>query len=565
MLWGLILADEANNPGVWLASLPPTPEQRRLSLVVAAVLLAAFAISVPFAATQLRRVDAFIPALDATIFVTNLITSLLLFAQFSIYRSRALLALASGYLFTALIVVPHALTFPGVFSETGLLGAGPQSTVWLYFFWHLGFPASLTVYVLLKNRSTDVTQGSLLSAIGLTVVSVVVVVSVVTWLATAGDKFLPRLLLDRTEIAPLLNRVFILNILVAVLALILLGTARQRSVLDQWLMIVALAFIAEQVFGGLLSGARFSVGFYIGRVFSLVTSTVVLVMFLAETTRLYARLEVRTHELTNSLEELRIAQGHLIQTEKLAALGRLVAGVAHEINTPVGNSLTVASTFMDKADRFEADVASDNVRRSTLMEYLAASREAASQIMINLNHAVDLIQSFKQVAADRNFSDRRGFDLGQLTEQIVKGLRSGLRSHNLLVTVDCEPNLAMTSYPGPYGQVLTNLVLNSAAHAFPDEGRGSVHITARALGKDNVEIILSDDGCGMSPEIRRHAFDPFFTTRRDHGSTGLGLHIVHNIVTNRLGGSIQLDTKPGEGTKVRIIVPRKAPLEIIAE
>lgn len=565
MLWGLILADEANNPGVWLASLPPTPEQRRLSLVVAAVLLAAFAISVPFAATPLRRVDAFIPALDATIFVTNLITSLLLFAQFSIYRSRALLALASGYLFTALIVVPHALTFPGVFSETGLLGAGLQSTVWLYFFWHLGFPASLTVYVLLKNRSTDVTQGSLLSAIGLTVVSVVVVVSVVTWLATAGDKFLPRLLLDRTEIAPLLNRVFILNILVAVLALILLGTARQRSVLDQWLMIVALAFIAEQVFGGLLSGTRFSVGFYIGRVFSLVTSTVVLVMFLAETTRLYARLEVRTHELTNSLEELRIAQGHLIQTEKLAALGRLVAGVAHEINTPVGNSLTVASTFMDKADRFEADVASDNVRRSTLMEYLAASREAASQIMINLNHAVDLIQSFKQVAADRNFSDRRGFDLGQLTEQIVKGLRSGLRSHNLLVTVDCEPNLAMTSYPGPYGQVLTNLVLNSAAHAFPDEGRGSVHITARALGKDNVEIILSDDGCGMSPEIRRHAFDPFFTTRRDHGSTGLGLHIVHNIVTNRLGGSIQLDTKPDEGTKVRIIVPRKAPLEITAE
>jgi signal transduction histidine kinase len=134
-----------------------------------------------------------------------------------------------------------------------------------------------------------------------------------------------------------------------------------------------------------------------------------------------------------------------------------------------------------------------------------------------------------------------------------------------MVSVDCEPNLAMTSYPGPYGQVLTNLVLNSAAHAFPDEGRGSVHITARALGKDKVEIMLSDDGCGMSPEIRRHAFDPFFTTRRDQGSTGLGLHIVHNIVTNRLGGSIQLDTKPGEGTKVRIIVPRTAPLELAVE
>ena len=182
--------------------------------------------------------------------------------------------------------------------------------------------------------------------------------------------------------------------------------------------------------------------------------------------------------------------------------------------------------------------------------------------MINLNHAVDLIQSFKQVAADRNFSDRRGFDLGQMTEQIVKGLRSGLRKDNLMVSVDCEPNLAMTSYPGPYGQVLTNLVLNSAAHAFPDEGRGFVHITTRALDKDKVEIMISDDGCGINQEIQRQAFDPFFTTRRDQGRVGLGLYIVYNIVTNRLGGRIDLDAKPGEGTKIRTIVPREAPLEL---
>jgi signal transduction histidine kinase len=278
-----------------------------------------------------------------------------------------------------------------------------------------------------------------------------------------------------------------------------------------------------------------------------------------ENTRLFTEVQERTRQLSQSLEDLRAAQDSLVQTEKLAALGRLVAGVAHELNTPVGTSLTVASAFLNKADRFEADVASGGVRRSTLAEFIATGREAASQILINLNHAIDLIQSFKQVAADRNVSDRRGFDLGQVTRQVVKGLRYGLR-RNLVVSVECEPDLAMSSYPGPYGQVLTNLVLNSAVHAYPDGARGSVHIAAQASGKHNVEVLFSDDGCGMSTEVKRQVFDPFFTTRRDQGSTGLGLHIVHNIVTNRLGGRINLETRPGAGTKIRIVVPREAPL-----
>lgn len=284
-----------------------------------------------------------------------------------------------------------------------------------------------------------------------------------------------------------------------------------------------------------------------------------------ENTRLFTELQERSRQLSQSLDDLRAAQGSLVQTEKLAALGRLVAGVAHEINTPVGTSLTVASALIDKTKRFEADVAKGDVRRSTLSEFIAASREAASQIMFNLGNAVELIQSFKQVAADRNVSDRRRFDLGEVTEQVVRGLRYGLRGQNLTVAVECEPDLAMNSYPGPYGQVLTNLVLNSAAHAFPDGGRGSVHIAAQASGKGNVEVLFSDDGCGMTPEVKRQVFDPFFTTRRDQGNTGLGLHIVHNIVTNRLGGRIHLETKPGMGTKIQIIMPREAPRESAAE
>jgi signal transduction histidine kinase len=280
-----------------------------------------------------------------------------------------------------------------------------------------------------------------------------------------------------------------------------------------------------------------------------------------ENTRLLTELDQRSRQLSQSLDDLRAAQDSLVQTEKLAALGRLVAGVAHEINTPVGTSLTVASAFINKTKRFEANVASGDVRRSTVTEFIAASREAASQIMFNLGNAVDLIQSFKQVATDRNVSDRRRFDLAEVTDQVVRGLRFGLRSQSVTLSVECEPDLTMNSYPGPYGQVLTNLVLNSAVHAFPDGARGSVRIAAQASGRDHVEVLFSDDGCGMSPEVRRQVFDPFFTTRRDQGSTGLGLHIVHNIVTSRLGGRISLETRPGAGTKIRIVMPREAPLE----
>ena len=266
-----------------------------------------------------------------------------------------------------------------------------------------------------------------------------------------------------------------------------------------------------------------------------------------------------------ALRNLRETQNSLIEAEKLAALGRLVAGVAHEVNNPVGISLTVASSLERKSANFAAEVARGNLRRSALNDFLETTRDASSQLVANLNRAAELIQSFKQVAADRNYSDQRSFDLGDLTEQVVMSLRPGLRKHRLALNVDCQPNLTMNSYPGPYGQVLTNLFLNAVAHAFPDGRPGAVDITVRESGKDNVEILFSDNGCGMSLDVRRRAFDPFFTTRRDQGGTGLGLHIVYSIVTNRLGGRLELDSEPGEGTRIQIILPRVAPLEQAAE
>jgi PAS domain S-box-containing protein len=266
-----------------------------------------------------------------------------------------------------------------------------------------------------------------------------------------------------------------------------------------------------------------------------------------------------------ALRNLRETQNSLIEAEKLAALGRLVAGVAHEVNNPVGISLTVASSLERKTALFASEVARGNLKRSSLNEFIEASRDASSQLVANLNRAAELIQSFKQVAADRNYSDQRAFDLADLTEQVVMSLRPGLRKHNLTLNVECQPNLLMNSYPGPYGQVLTNLFLNSVAHAFPNGRSGTVDIKVRESGKDNVEILFSDNGIGMSLDVRRRAFDPFFTTRRDQGGTGLGLHIVYSIVTNRLGGRLDLDSQPGGGTQIQIILPRVAPIEQAAE
>jgi PAS domain S-box-containing protein len=262
-----------------------------------------------------------------------------------------------------------------------------------------------------------------------------------------------------------------------------------------------------------------------------------------------------------ALHHLQETQASLIEAEKLAALGRMVAGVAHEINSPVGTSLTLASVLERKSAIFAAEAARDYLKRSSLIDFIEVVQNASAQLSANLTRAAELIQSFKQVAVDQNYLDRRIFDLGELTQRVFMSLRAGLLKNNVTLNVACEPGLALNSYPGPYGQALTNLFLNSVAHAFPDGKGGTIDVRLRGTDRDHVEIVFSDDGCGMSPDVRRQAFDPFFTTRRHEGKVGLGLHIVYSIVTNRLGGRLDLDSEPGGGTKIQIVLPRVAPTD----
>jgi signal transduction histidine kinase len=259
-----------------------------------------------------------------------------------------------------------------------------------------------------------------------------------------------------------------------------------------------------------------------------------------------------------ALTDLRNTQESLIEAEKLAALGGLVAGVAHEVNNPVGISMTVASSLSRRCESFAAELEQGQMRRSRLVEFIDGNREAANQLVANLQRAGELIQSFKQVAVDRSHAERRQFDLRHSTEQILTSLRPGLKKSHIELVTEIPEGIVMDSYPGHYGQVLTNLFLNAVKHGFDGVPEGTIHIEARPVG-GQVEINFYDDGKGMTEEVQRRAFDPFFTTRRSEGGTGLGLHIVYNLVTRRLGGRIMVSSAPWRGTTFRITLPLSAP------
>jgi PAS domain S-box-containing protein len=279
----------------WLLSLPPTRQQTRWVIAIALCQVAALVLLAPFASIQLAQINGFIPAVGGVIFVTDLVTAVLLFSQFATHRRRALLVLACGYLLSALMIMAYTLTFPGVFSPTGLLGAGLQTTAWLYWSWHLPFALVLLGYGLIKDKKSvsDLAQASSLAVIVLSVALVVALAGGLALLTTAGHDYLPVLFAGTiSRVRPLPTQgIAPITTLVCVSALAVLWL-RRRSLLDQWLMVVALAAILEIWLTVLLSNRRFDLGFYAGRIFSLLTSTIVLVVLLVETMRLYARAEI---------------------------------------------------------------------------------------------------------------------------------------------------------------------------------------------------------------------------------------------------------------------------------
>lgn len=279
---------------------------------------------------------------------------------------------------------------------------------------------------------------------------------------------------------------------------------------------------------------------------------------------LEARVLVRTNELARANEDLRHAMVHLVQSEKLAALGSLVAGVAHELNTPLGNMLTVASALRSRVDEFAQTAQAGALRLSVLKQFTQGMAEAAQILERNAFRAGELIASFKQVAVDQTSARRREFDLAKVTDEVFAALHPQLKRTLHELVVDVPAGIILDSYPGPLEQVLLNLVNNALVHAFEPEQVGRMTLQAQA-DADQVYLQFNDNGVGMSEAVGARAFDPFFTTRMGSGGSGLGLYIVYNLVTGVLGGSITLSSQPGQGTRFSVILPRVPRPEFVYE
>ncbi len=272
-----------------------------------------------------------------------------------------------------------------------------------------------------------------------------------------------------------------------------------------------------------------------------------------------AALEQANQDLSNALETLQRTQHDLIASEKMASLGSLVAGIAHELNTPIGNSLLASTALDDRVQDFKRSVADGSIRRSTLNHHLEEVQMACGLISSSLEKAAALIASFKQIAVDQTNDQRRQFSLQSVALDTAATYTPRLRRNAIQIQVDVPPDLVLDSYPGSLYQVFNNLINNALMHAFEGRNCGKLWLSARAAEEQQVEIVFRDDGAGMTDEVRHHIFDPFFTTKMGNGGTGLGMNIVYNIVTGVMGGRIAIESAPGAGTTVRMTVPAASP------
>lgn len=279
--------------------------------------------------------------------------------------------------------------------------------------------------------------------------------------------------------------------------------------------------------------------------------------FVTEIGRREQALRQAKEQADHALAELQRTQDELIQSEKLASLGQLVAGVAHEINTPVGIALTTATTLSEEVQHFGEIAAGGQVPRSRFVHFVERMREGSQLLFANLTRAADLVQSFKQVAADQVSSERRTFDMATWTRELLTSLRPVLRKSGHEVNVDCEADLLVDTYPGALAQVLTNLFMNAIVHAYPPGETGRLTLRISESSPGTMRMVFSDDGKGIAADALAKVFDPFFTTARNRGSTGLGLHIAYNLVANVLHGRIEVASIPGEGTRFTITMPTR--------
>lgn len=274
---------------------------------------------------------------------------------------------------------------------------------------------------------------------------------------------------------------------------------------------------------------------------------------------LAAQLEERSASLARARRDLQSAMRQLLGTEKQAAVGNLVAGVAHELNTPLGNVLMLASSLEERVEQLGEQHRAGTLRKSTMEQFLDDSQDAARLIVKNAERAAKLVIQFKGVAIDQSSNRRMHFDLAEVVESALDSLRPSLGNARIRISLGIPSGIVMDGYPGAIEGIVINSVMNAAIHAFPDDQAGNIALSTEQPTPERVRLTVGDDGCGMSVEVRARIFEPFFTTKLGHGGSGLGLYLVQNLVSGTLGGDVTVESSPGKGTRFHFDMPLVAP------
>ena len=487
-----------------LSSLSPGPVQKRLALAIVLGISVVFILIIagPFHGVRLGRLDAFIPAYVTAMFVNDSITAILLYAQFFILRSRAILVIASGYLFMALVLIPYALVFPGMWVPGNLVG-GMQSTSWVYFIQHAVFPLFVIRYALLKDAapSKQIWQGTARAAITQSVALTAALVCVVAFICIAGEALLPRVTVDATRLSPLWPYVGASVALFSLAGIVVLWI-RGRSVLDLWLMVVLFLLFIDKPLSYYPDPARFSIGWYAVRVFNFLSSILVLIVLLYEIQALYSRL------LAAVLAQRREREARLMTGDAVAA------SIAHEIRQPLTAMVTTADAGLRFLDRSipNLDKAKEAFKR------IAADGHRAGALIGNIR------ANFKS-----DVREKIPFDLDELTRETLALARGDLQKHGILV--QAEPNRQLPEVRGnrvQLQQVLLNLIMNAIdAMAAKDEPR-ILTIKSEAYEADRVVVSVADTGMGVGSQHSDRIFNPLFTTKSD--GMGMGLSICRAII-----------------------------------
>jgi signal transduction histidine kinase len=521
-----MVREPTDERGVFLSTLPPGPGDRRLALAVVVVSTIIFLAAAPFATVLLAPVPAFLPIYQSALVVNDLITAVLLYGQHRMLGSRALLVLASGYLFSALMAVAHLLSFPGLFAPGGLLGAGGQTTAWLYFLWHGVFPLCVVAYVVLRDRALAAAgSGRELAA---ALAAVLAVVGALVWLTSGGHDSLPAIMQGDRD-APAKVVVATACWTLSLLALAVLWR-RRRSMLDLWLMVVMCVWIYDIALASVLNAGRYDVGWYAGRMYGLAAASFVLVVLLLENGALYARL---VEAYAGERRERRRAEE---KTAELTAVNREIDAfsytVSHDLRAPVR-----------AVDGFAAILESDHAGRLDAegRRLLGVVRDSARR----MSQLIEDLLAFARLG--RQPLKTRRVELEELVNQTLAELRAGSGDRRIDVAVGRLG--AVDADPPMLRQALANLLGNAIKFT---RGRDPAVIEVGrrdepAAGGGAVYYV-KDNGAGFDMRYHDKLFGVF---QRLHGAdefegTGVGLAIVHKVIT-RHGGQVWAESQPGAG------------------